>query len=664
MALMFARPTAERKPTLNHALDRTADRTYQYLKKYLGGNDARTVWMAGQRILDLNERTLFYQQVVLEVERRLAKGTPAESAINEYQKFKWQPVGVREFINSPAYLNKANEIYPTVLDAAEQLNNGQYVEAVLTGGIGSGKTTLALYTTAYQLYLLSCMRSPHRVYGLDPSHEILIIFQSITKQLAKGVDYQRFRSMIEESPYFRKNFAFDKYLESELVFPNRIIVRPVSGSDTAAIGQNVIGGIIDELNYMAVVEKSKVSVDKGTYDQAVNVYNSIARRRKSRFLEAGKMPGILCLVSSKRYPGQFTDGKMEEAKRDNTIFVYDKRVWEIKPESFTQGWFNVFEGDMTRKPRVLGEHEELPAADRHLVRAIPEEFREDFQNDIINALREIAGVSTLARHPFFLETEKVNKAFKASQPSIFSQSPVDFVVTRLTLRKGAFFQPELPRFVHVDLAITGDSAGVVVGCVTGFKNIASALEPAYMPKIHIDGVLEVRPPKNSEILFSKIREVLFALRKMGLNIRWVTFDQFQSTDSKQILRQKGFVTGHQSIDDVPCHPYDYTKAAMYEDRLSIPAHPHLQKEILALEKDVKNGKVDHPPNGSKDCADALAGVVYGLTMRREIWAYYKIPLVMIPSSITTARDKLIEKSQPEYQETYGETDELPMISVQ
>jgi hypothetical protein len=37
---------------------------------------------------------------------------------------------------------------------------------------------------------------------------------------------------------------------------------------------------------------------------------------------------------------------------------------------------------------------------------------------------------------------------------------------------------------------------------------------------------------------------------------------------------------------------------------------------------------------------------------------------MIPSSITTARDKLIEKSQPEYQETYGETDELPMISVQ
>ena len=56
-----------------------------------------------------------------------------------------------------------------------------------------------------------------------------------------------------------------------------------------------MGGLIDELNYMSVVEKSKVAVDKGTYDQAILLYNSIARRRKSRFMENGKLPGILCL---------------------------------------------------------------------------------------------------------------------------------------------------------------------------------------------------------------------------------------------------------------------------------------------------------------------------------------------------------------------------------
>ena len=121
-----------------------------------------------------------------------------------------------------------------------------------------------------------------------------------------------------------------------------------------------MGGLIDELNYMAVVEKSKVAVDRGTYDQAILVYNSIARRRKSRFMENGKLPGILCLVSSKKYPGQFTDQKMAEAERDPTIFVYDKRVWDIKPDDFgNHGWFQVFAGDMTRKPRLLEKNEEV-----------------------------------------------------------------------------------------------------------------------------------------------------------------------------------------------------------------------------------------------------------------------------------------------------------------
>jgi hypothetical protein len=99
------------------------------------------------------------------------------------------------------------------------------------------------------------MHNPHRVYGQDSAAELLFIFQSINARLAKGVDYNRFKAMIEGSPYFAQHFPFNKSIESKMVFPNRIEVMPVSGSDTAAIGQNVIGGLIDELNYMAVIEK-------------------------------------------------------------------------------------------------------------------------------------------------------------------------------------------------------------------------------------------------------------------------------------------------------------------------------------------------------------------------------------------------------------------------
>jgi hypothetical protein len=629
-------------------LDEMAARTYTYLKQMVGYDRAREIWNVGDRIPDLKERALYYSEAVQHIEEELAGHK--SHRLQDFAQYRWKPVSITEFICSPHYLNKGKEIYPGVLSAAEELNNGAYVEAIMTGGIGSGKTTLALYTNAYQLYLLSCMRNPHGQFGLDPSSEILLVFQSMTMKLAQGVDYMRFRHMIEGSPYFLHHYPFDRKLHAKLVFPNRVEVIPVAGTETAAIGQNVMGGLIDELNYMSVVEKSRVAVDKGTYDQAILLYNSIARRRKSRFMENGKLPGILCLVSSKKYPGQFTDQKVREAERDPTIFVYDKRVWDIKPDDFgNQGWFSVFSGDLTRKPRMLDAEDVVPDVDRPLVVSVPEEFRLEFEKDVINALREIAGVSTLARHPFFIEVDKVHHSFHARE-SIFAQSQVDFVETRLTLLKRNFWNQEIPRFAHVDLALSGDSAGLAIGTVKGFKSVSSDPQnPAYMPEVWIDGTLEIRPPKNCEILLSKVREVIVTLKRMGLNIVWVTFDQFQSSDSQQILRQQGFITGHQSMDDVPCKPYDFTKTAAYEGRLNIPQHPRLQREMLMLEKDTKTGKVDHPPGASKDLSDALAGIVYGLTMRREMWGLYRIPVLMIPQSVYASVDKLKKpEDQPHY----------------
>lgn len=622
-----------------------AERALMYLKRVLPESEARRLYFAGQKLMNLEERMAYYAHVVCQVERKLL-GKPLDREPFEALKWKWEPVDVETFVCDPYYLGKKEEIYPKVLDELVEINSGKYVEVVFTGGIGSAKTTSALYTCAYQLYLLSCMHNPHRVYGQDSAAELLFIFQSINAKLAKGVDFDRFKSMIESSPYFKEHFPFKKDIESKLVFPGRIQVVPVSGAETAAIGQNVIGGLIDELNYMAVVEKSKQSVDSGTYDQAVALYNSIARRRKSRFMTQGKLPGILCLVSSKKYPGQFTDQKEEEAKTDPTIYIYDKRVWDVKPAgTFAQeGWFFVFIGDEMQKPRVLEPNEKVSDSDRTKVIRVPMEFLGEFRKDIVNALREIAGVSTLARHPYFLEVAKVFRSMNRHH-SVFAEEEVDFVSTKLNLRPAAVWNPTVPRFAHVDLAISGDSAGVCIGTVRGFRSMKSLgvsdNEHEMMPEFHIDGVLRVRPPRNAEIQFWKIRETLVALRdKLGIALRWITFDSFESTDSQQLLRQQGFITGLQSMDVKPCLPYDFLKSAVYDGRVAMPDHKVLRREIMSLERDLKTGKIDHPPAGSKDCSDALAGVVYGLTMRREIWGLYRVPLLAIPNAIRMTPDKL------------------------
>lgn len=356
------------------------------------------------------------------------------------------PVDVQTFVESNEFLACGEAIYPSVMEVLRDINSGQYTEAVLTGAIGTGKTTIALLTTAYQLHVLSCLRDPHAFFRLDPASEIVFAIQSLSARVAKDVAYQRLREMVDKSPYFQRHFCPSARIRNELVFPGRITVRPLSSRATAAIGSNVIGGILDEVNYFDTVERSKRSPDGGEYDQALEAYNSLARRRKSRFMShGGKLPGILCLVSSKRFPGEFTDQKQIEAQREITdtgrtsIYVYDRRLWQIKPPgTYGNARFRLFLGDSTRKPCILEAEARVAEEDERLVMAVPEEFRSEFQRDMLSAIRDIAGSATFALHPFILNTEAVTAAF-GRRSSVLSTPTTDFKSSRPAIYGGRPF---------------------------------------------------------------------------------------------------------------------------------------------------------------------------------------------------------------------------------
>jgi hypothetical protein len=570
---------------------------------------------------------------------------------DEVGRYALLPVDIRTFVESEGFLNRRGVLFPAVMKELHELNSGEYDEAVLTGAIGTGKSTIALFTTAYQLYVLSCLKDPHRQYSLDPASEIVFAFQSLNKMLAESIDYTRFRAMIEGSAYFAHHFPFRKSLGSEMVFPKNVVVRPLSGNVNAAIGSNIFGGIIDEVNFMAVVEQSKNAADGGTFDQANEMYNSIVRRRKSRFMAAGgQLPGVLCLVSSKRYPGEFTDRKQAEARDEVTrtgktrIFVYDRRLWEIKPEgAYGKEQFKLFLGDVARKPRILEHGAELAAEDAHLVMEVPEEFRSEFTRDILSAIRDIAGSATFALHPFIVNTEAVAKAFGVRQ-SVLSTQETDFVARPL-MYPTRILRPDEPRLAHVDLGLTGDSAGVAVGWVEGFAKVPRSDNTfEMMPVINFDLILEVKPPQGGEIEFENIRRLFYKLREAGMNLKWISFDTYQSADSIQLLRQKGFTTGTYSMDATST-AYDFTKSAFYDGRIKAPSHDKALSEMVRLERNPQTGLIDHPPNFSKDCSDAVAGVVFGLTNRREVWVRHGVPMRDIFQKIAGKIEEKDRKSE-------------------
>jgi hypothetical protein len=598
----------------------------QALKGVFDDDQADSIYQQGMLIDDETFRQKFFVELLMGI------ATGDYTALRAESKYVRTPVDPETFLMDPYYLDKKGEVYPEILREFVEICTGDYTEIVCTGAIGTGKTTIALYIIAYQVYILSCYRNPHREFGLDSSSEIMFIFQSINETLAKTVDYHRFQGLIEGSPYFLEKFPFNPAVASRLKFPNRIEVVPVAGHHTAALGQNVIGGLIDELNFASKIEKSKTAIDGGTYDQAIENYNAIARRRASRFMQKGKLPGKLCLVSSRNYPGQFTDIKEEEAKTNPLIYIYDKKVWDIKPWAYSGKTFWLFKGDATRSPRIVEDVNTLKEDERPLLMRIPIEHLDAFENDITKAVRDIAGISTVATHPYIVNRQRLLDAC-TDKPSIFRDDCVDFATKGVRLRRSSFTHAREPRFVHIDLGITSDSAGLCIGFVEKFESVTrgDAKSVEILPKIVIDGVLEIEPPKNGEIEFSKIRSIIYALReRMGVPIQWVSLDSYQSRDTIQILRNKGYSTGIKSVDTTR-DPYDAVKTLLYDGLLEYPRHMKLLKELSALEDDPKTGKIDHPViDGSKDCSDALAGVVWGLLTRVDLWRKHKIPPQMIP----------------------------------
>jgi hypothetical protein len=143
------------------------------------------------------------------------------------------------------------------------------------------------------------------------------------------------------------------------------------------------------------------------------------------------------------------------------------------------------------------------------------------------------------------------------------------------------------------------------------------------PRIEADLVLGVVPPPGDEIMLADLRGIIYQFMAHGFNVSYVSLDSFQSIDTIQQLRKHGVDSEVVSIDKTT-EPYDTLKTTMYEDRFRMAPHSVALREFRYLQRVPKSGgrvKIDHPKKnpdgtpGSKDVADAVAGVVYALTKK-------------------------------------------------
>lgn len=555
------------------------------------------------------------------------------------------PVSIEEFLDSEDFLAATDlDIWPEVREAIIGINKDWWKgpdyakqEALLMGATSTGKSEIAKVTMAYHVHLLHCLRQPQLVYGLPSSTSIVFVIQAAKPHVTKRILYTPLRVYIEAMPWFQKYARPTKHIEAEMFFTDKNIRVVQGGSDADAIlGEAIIGGAVDEVNFMQVVEQSKRSEVAeggrgGRYDQAQNLHDTLTRRRKSRFLYSGPQIGVITLSSSTRYRGDFTDRRKEQVEDNGieSVYIYDKAQYEVWPQDRYSGekFRLLIENEAAADVRILSE-EEVPPSSATVIE-IPVEYQENFELDSAGALRDIVGRSVKSINPFMRRREKVNEAVIAGEEMGLQSFLVkDNVVLGLEgmplVNRGHYCQtPSKPRYVHIDLSATSDRCGIAMVRFDGFSDIVRASgETETLPIATCEMACTILPFQTAEIDVGEVRTWVRQLKvTYGYPIRGITYDGWNSLESRQQWKKQGMRTGLQSVDRTSV-PYKNLRDALYDGRLRLYYQEILIDELISLEFDEKKDKVDHPPKGSKDVADALCGAYWLLLGRSKTWETY------------------------------------------
>lgn len=490
----------------------------------------------------------------------------------------WQqpPAQITEFVTSPIYLDLGGEVYPQVLDTLQELFSGGYSEAALCWGIGSGKSWLAALALMYMAHRVLCLRNPQAHFRLSPGSQIALVIMGPSSRQVRSVIFADIAALIRRSPWFQRNFPPAATRADSLDLPKNVTITAGNSADTAVLGYNVLAAVIDEAAWLTE------TLD-GRRQSADDIYTALQRRIKSRFGDRG----MLLMVSSPRHSSDFIMSKLAEAEQNPRIYASQKPVWDVKPPD-----------------RFCGRRFE------HRGLSVPIEYQPEFQRDPHKAMRDLAAQPQGAWHGLFPDMEPL---YAACDDSL--RHPV--IEERLGLAEWFRAPDSRPRYIHVDLGLRHDACGIAMAVAedphSWRKSTAHDAPHTHGPGdeadigVTVELMAQITPPPGGEIDLAQVRSFILALRERGFVIGGVSYDGYQSADSRQILQRRGLPVKIISVDRDMAR-YQMLRELAHEGRLRLYHYKPFLEEAAQLEV-IRQQRVDHPRGGSKDVTDAVAGAV-------------------------------------------------------
>lgn len=573
-------------------------------------------------------------------------------------------VPLEEWLDNPFYVGEDGaRLYDFWKEELTRFFQSGKTEWIIFGSLGGGKSTAGVYATLRKIYELSCWDYPALLYGLMKTTVLWMLYFSVSLTQAERTGFGTMLRTIRSIPYFRKHFQPNPNKTSVIEFPS---IHVTYGSDQAhQIGLDLYGTILDEGDFFT--RSGQLTTDVETFARARKLYEATIRRRKVRFNVAGQEHGLSILISSPSYHSPFAETRIERNRITQTAYVTQVSGYKVAPKKFSASeTFWVFLGAEGVEPRVIDSVESflevlsalnvphepvqarslglLPLIQRYRsalpLRRVPIDFLQDFRDDPVQAVQDVLGVSLQYRREF-IPMKLIRSALTQSWQHPFTRSVVSLSTLRPQEHLSDYFDsaklsfpPDLPRALHIDQSYANDRTGLACSL-----KLADALDGEEVYSIYaVEWMMSVTPPSSGEIPLMKLADfVLWLAEDLGLNIRRVTLDSFQSRATIQRLRQSGMDADVFSVDRTD-EPYLEFKRMLYDGRVRFYEYEPFMREVPTLHWDRKRRKVDHDTNGAKDVADAVVGSLFNAQMFCDVG----VPMISVESS-SRPRGRVVER---------------------
>ena len=561
--------------------------------------------------------------------------------------YKEAPVDIETFLTDDKYLGQAwkdatgkLKLYPFWLETLKKIfpNNfdTDYDTLLESGARGIGKSEVACGAICpYLMYRVLCLKNPLEFYHIKLTEKIAFAFMNIKLDLAEAIATDKFQKTIQMSPWFMSRGSMTQRNNKPYWNPPDPIEIIIGSQSDDLIGRPIFFAFFDEISFLKNqdIEKQK--------QKATDMIDTAIGGMKTRFIHNSKNPTLLVVASSKRSEQSFMESYIRllgETSKDNT-YIVDKPVWEVKPKgTYSDKIFHIGLGDKFKENIIIQDAMLVPKykLQGYNVIEVPIDFLENALKDLNRMLCDYAGISSFSSNKFInagVLAEQLTEEFKNPMPEVIE---VGDGREDHTEYKDFFDLTKLPRdlmnkplFVHLDMSISGDKTGIAGVWIKGKKPTSDGnpgkdlfFQPAFS--------FSVKAPYGRQVSFAKNRNFIRWLKEQGFRVRHITSDTFQAYNLQQDLKADGFECSILSVDKVEtipgehvgiCKPYEYLRTTFQEGRCKLYQNDLLYTELVQLEKNNNNGKVDHPPKGSKDQADALCGAVYTASSYAEEFAY-------------------------------------------